>query len=545
MKTIRDFFTKNKAGIVFFSITLVLSLSVGQIFRDLPPIFLLLPTVAVLFVFYVHGKKKESDAIDLATEYLKKSALVDYCVMGSAYEALSELENGFTDILGNKAQIEKVFRNAMQADRSNHFLGFWVCWSEKEDSLYIYRDGNDLKTMPLDDYKDWDYYKIPMRKGETCIIKPFYFELEGQQVLMTTLSLPLKKGDRITAVIGIDIRLEVAKEIVPDLVFMMTDYHGKSKAELEKIAETRSNAFHPLYLSIKALGIYYDKILEYSNIVASSATELSSVSDDTSRSLHTLSEKTATVAAAAEEASVGSATIAASMEQAATNLSSVASASEEMSATINEIASNTEKVKSISFQATEQAATTSLMMQQLGTAIREITLFTETITEISEQTNLLALNATIEAARAGESGKGFAVVAGEIKELARQTAAATEDIKKRVGGVENAAGNAIKDIDRITAIIKNVGEYIAGIATAIEEQSSVTSEMASNIAQASAGVHEGTEAVGQTASVSKTMAQDIADVNHAAAHIRSGGQQVQISAAELSRLAEQLKGLVG
>lgn len=279
--------------------------------------------------------------------------------------------------------------------------------------------------------------------------------------------------------------------------------------------------------------------------VAASATQLSSVSEQTAGNVQVLSNKTTTVAAAAEEASANTLSVAASMEEASINLSSVASATEQMSATIGEIASNSERARMISTEAGQQAASVSSMMQELGRAAQEIGKVTETITDISSQTNLLALNATIEAARAGAAGKGFAVVANEIKDLARQTALATEDIKSKIAGVQGSSGSAISDIERITGVIGEVGHLVSGIAAAIEEQAVVTKDVASNIAQASAGVQEANERVGQTASVSKMIAEDIASVSAAASEIRSGGEQVQMSAGELSRSAAQLSSLVG
>jgi methyl-accepting chemotaxis protein len=278
--------------------------------------------------------------------------------------------------------------------------------------------------------------------------------------------------------------------------------------------------------------------------VASSATELSAVSAQTSQIVQDLSNKTTTVAAAAEESSANTTSVAASMEQASTNLASVADATEEMSATIGEIAANSEKARSISAHAGEQAASVSALMQRLGQAAQEIGKVTETITEISSQTNLLALNATIEAARAGTAGKGFAVVANEIKELAKQTAEATEDIKAKIASVQDSTGQAITDIEKITGVVGEVGHIVSSIATAIEEQAVVTKDVAVNIAQASAGVNEANERIAQTASVSKSMAEDIAGVDTAAGDIRTGGEQVQLSATELSALAEQLNSLV-
>ncbi len=279
--------------------------------------------------------------------------------------------------------------------------------------------------------------------------------------------------------------------------------------------------------------------------LASSATELSAISNQTASGVKEMSEKASTVAAAAEEASSNTTSVAASIEEASTNLASVASATEQMSATVAEIASNSEKGRAISEQATMQAQTISTMMQQLGEAAKEIGKVTETITDISSQTNLLALNATIEAARAGAAGKGFAVVANEIKELARQTAAATEDIKAKIAGVQTSTGGAIADIEKITGVIKEVGSLVSTIAAAIEEQATVTKDVAGNIAQASTGVKDANERVTQTATVSKSIASDVAAVNSAVGEIRQGGEQVQASAGELSKLAEQLRGMVG
>jgi methyl-accepting chemotaxis protein len=179
-------------------------------------------------------------------------------------------------------------------------------------------------------------------------------------------------------------------------------------------------------------------------------------------------------------------------------------------------------------------------MQKLGQAAQEIGHVTETITNISAQTNLLALNATIEAARAGTAGKGFAVVANEIKELAKQTAEATEDIKTKIAGIQSSTGTAISDIGQITTVIRDVGSIVASIAAAIEQQANVTKDVAGNIAQASTGVREANQRVSQTAEVSKSIAHDIASVNAAVVDIRQGGQHVQSSALELSKLAELL-----
>jgi methyl-accepting chemotaxis protein len=275
--------------------------------------------------------------------------------------------------------------------------------------------------------------------------------------------------------------------------------------------------------------------------LAAASTEMSSISEGLSKGSKEVAALATTVAAAAEESSANTTSVAAAMEQTTTNLTSVASATEEMSATVGEIASNAEKARAISSEATNQAEAISAMMRELGRAAQDIGKVTETITSISAQTNLLALNATIEAARAGAAGKGFAVVANEIKELAQQTAAATEDIKSKISGIQASTGGAMGDIEKIAHVIKEVGDIVSSIAAAIEEQSTVTKDVASNIAQATIGVKDANERVSQTASVSQSIAKDISTVNTTVTDLVTGGDQVRTSSAELSGLAEQLK----
>jgi methyl-accepting chemotaxis protein len=169
---------------------------------------------------------------------------------------------------------------------------------------------------------------------------------------------------------------------------------------------------------------------------------------------------------------------------------------------------------------------------------------TEVITEISEQTNLLALNATIEAARAGEAGKGFAVVANEIKELARQTASATVDIKNQINDMQVTTSATVKDIEAISKVIEDINGVINGIATAVEEQSTASSEIANNISQASHGITEVNENVAQSTVVIADITRDIAGINEQVNHVGDASNQILASAQGLSDLAIRVKKLM-
>jgi len=278
--------------------------------------------------------------------------------------------------------------------------------------------------------------------------------------------------------------------------------------------------------------------------LSSSSTELSAVSQQMSSSTERTTEKSKTVAAAAEEMSVSMTTVASAMEQSTTNLNSVATATEQMTSTVGEIAGNAEKARSITNNAVGKAASVTEKVNELGTSARDIGKITEAISAISAQTNLLALNATIEAARAGAAGKGFAVVANEIKELAKQTATATEDIKTKIEAIQASTQSNITEVGEISGIIKEVNEIVSTIAAAIEEQSATTKDIARNIAQASQGIQEVNQNVAQSTTVAKQIAESIAEVHRASGEIASGGSQVRSSSDELSRLAESLKALV-
>jgi methyl-accepting chemotaxis protein len=287
------------------------------------------------------------------------------------------------------------------------------------------------------------------------------------------------------------------------------------------------------------------EISDNAQTVASSATQLSAVSRQTTQSVQSLSSKTSTVATAAEEMSANITSVAAGMEQTTTNLSSVAAATEEMTSTIGEISSNTERARGTTDSAAHQVDSFAGILRELGDSAQEIGKVTDTISAISSQTNLLALNATIEAARAGEAGRGFAVVANEIKELATKTAEATNDIRAKIDGIQNATGSAVTDIGQIVKVISDVNEIVTTIAAAIEEQSAVTREVATNINQATTGVQDASVRASEMSGVSRDIALDITTVDSITGDLRSGGEKVEGSAEELSKLAEQLKELVG
>jgi methyl-accepting chemotaxis protein len=281
-----------------------------------------------------------------------------------------------------------------------------------------------------------------------------------------------------------------------------------------------------------------------SNLSASSG-ELNDQSTRMDEGTREVSEQSQTVAKASDEMMSNINAIAAAMEQSSVNLNTVASAAEEMTATIGDIARNATNASEVTHQAVDQARNSSRRVNELGDAAQRIGKVTETITEISEQTNLLALNATIEAARAGEAGKGFAVVANEIKELARQTAAATTEIKTQIEGIQSTSQGTITEIEGITKVIDEVNSIVSTIASSVEEQSATTAEIAGNVAQASQGIQEVNEMASQSTAAVGLVSDSLSEVDRTTTEMSTRSREVRSGTEGLSEMAAQLDGLVG
>ncbi|MCX7823684.1 MAG: methyl-accepting chemotaxis protein [Syntrophobacterales bacterium] len=290
----------------------------------------------------------------------------------------------------------------------------------------------------------------------------------------------------------------------------------------------------------------FASFIKTASTVGAMSQELFSCSDVVKTSTDQTASKSAVVAAAAEEMSANINSVSRAMEEASRSINSVASATEEMTATITEIASNAEKARRITDEATYKAQALSEIMDKLSQAAEDIGKVTETITGISNQTHLLALNATIEAARAGAAGKGFAVVATEIKELAQQTALATEDIKKRIQAVQESTKSASNDILEVVSVTKEMNEIVHTIATAIEEQSVVTKDIANNVAQISVGISDTARMLNENATATESVTQEVAGVNALAGELMKVGYQmkqvVDLLAKSANSMSESLRG---
>ena len=276
-------------------------------------------------------------------------------------------------------------------------------------------------------------------------------------------------------------------------------------------------------------GYYMGPMLAWSVVTAqvTMASNVSEVTDIVASAAAELQNTAESMSATAEQTSKQSSAVAAASEQASTNVQTIASAAEELASSLEEVGRQVTESSTIAQSAVQEAQKTNEAVEGLATASSKIGEVVDLINDIASQTNLLALNATIEAARAGEAGKGFAVVASEVKNLATQTAKATDEIGGQINAIQDATGNAVMAIEGISETINRISEIGASIAAAVEEQGAATNEISQNMQEAA----QGTESV----------SDKIGEVNRGAGDTGQAATEMLGATGELSQQAGVLK----
>jgi methyl-accepting chemotaxis protein len=272
--------------------------------------------------------------------------------------------------------------------------------------------------------------------------------------------------------------------------------------------------------TLDAIGSVLSLVGDSSTRLAEASTQLTTVADTIAEFSVTAADQSHRVVASADE-------VAASVD-------TVATGSSQMESAIREIAHNATEAARVAGSAVQVAENTTRTVGKLGDSSQEIATVIKLINGIAEQTNLLALNATIEAARAGEAGKGFAVVASEVKELAQETARATEDISKRVEAIQSDTAGAVEAIGQISAVIGEINDFQATIAAAVEEQTATSNEMNRNVAEAASGTREIASAIGGLATGTQETNARVADAQQAAAELARMSGALQEAVARFS-----------
>jgi methyl-accepting chemotaxis protein len=401
-----------------------------------------------------------------------------------------------------------------------------------------------------EDGRDWMRYAQPVRITEDCLFchgdpvgakDPFGYPKEGMKVgdLRAAFAIKAPMDEMVanassnsrmlllTSVVTLLVAcvalvLVVRRTVVKPLSGVRDVLHRVAEGDLTHRLEIDSQ--DEVGQMARALNTTVDKISQVVKAIKEDSNNVANASEE----FFAVSQQ---ISANSEETSAQANVVSTATDQVNRGLQTIASATEEMSASIKEIAKSATEAAKIADGAMKTAFETNTVVEKLGVSSTEIGQVVKLITSIAQKTDLLALNATVEAARAGEVGAGFAVVANEVKELAKQTAAATGDIGQKIEKIQGDTKSAVAAIASITTIIEQVNDISGTIATAVEQQSATTSEMSRNITEAARGAGE--------------VAQNIAGVTNAAQNTSHGATDSQKAASSLAKMSTHLREVVG
>ncbi|TFV67365.1 methyl-accepting chemotaxis protein [Blastococcus sp. CT_GayMR20] len=429
---------------------------------------------------------------------------------------------GFEELFAiDRTLLDETGRTSLDAIQTN-----WTAMSDYNDQIFaLWRQGLLDEGDAVSTGEKWDVFYV---------LDQAMTELEGSvDARAATLREEARDADAFTGrvaalvtgiavVIGLLAAFAVSRGIVRGVREVRSGLDRVAAGDLTVRLPVRGN---------DELGQMAAALNTATDAMATTVADIVGSADAVAASAEELSASSAQIAASAQETSAQAGVVSGAAEEVSRSVETVAAGAEQMGASIREIASNAAEASQVAAQAVAAARTTTATVAKLGESSAEIGNVVKVITSIAEQTNLLALNATIEAARAGEAGKGFAVVANEVKELAQETAKATEDIARRVQAIQGDTTAAVDAIEQISSIVAQISDRQTTIASAVEEQTATTGEMSRSVQEAAGGTGE--------------IALNITGVSTAADSTTHALGQTRTAIDELSRMASDLRISVG
>lgn len=456
------------------------------------------------------------------------------------------LDKDFNIIFANKAfeKLTNKDRGEVHNKKCYSFMKTGDCQTKNCATAKVLKSRNTEKSqttaMPNENKLDIEYFGIPFKDDSGNVV--------GVSETIVDLT-DIKKQQRLQKKIQ-EYTFNEINELLKSLnaasngdltkLYLPKEYDE----DLKEAGENQERISNALNKTLKALSLLISDLNENISSLSATSEELSSQSQEMNNSADNMSSRATTVAAASEQASANTENLNASAGEILSSVHSVSAAMGEMNATLNEISKNTMQAHTISEEASQKMKDTEELANHLKASADAIGKVINLITDIADQTNMLALNATIEAAGAGEAGKGFAVVANEVKELAKQTQAATESISGQINEMQAKTEETQKAVVEVAEVINNLNDINTMISAAVEEQSSTSNEISSDLGNLSSSVDVVGNNIEEMSTGLLEISKNIQDVNNGANEVSSISSNVNEVANALAEMSAKLKSKV-
>lgn len=447
-------------------------------------IILLLIAVSVLLFLRLRRYKR---SVGLTIDYVKKSLLGDYVLLERAIDVVKGIQRDSLDIVkrgSNRGELTSLLEENLK--ENTHFFGLWAVFEAQafdgrdeefkgvdhydetgRFNTYYYRTDEGIDSMSLPEIDKEKFYRLPKEKRELTVLEPFTYNLEGKDVLMTSVAIPILLHKKILGVCGIDIRLKEAREFDKDLLFFSSKkskHREQDDRELRRELEGCDQDFALLIKGIDAIAMNQKEMLNQFHLLSQ---EMHSSSNEVLGQLHEgiqeLEEWISSLVKGLEKNTL-------SLQEILEHLETMVEVSKETLTWTQEACDSTEGLK-------KNAGETKEIVEKSMGSFRKILDFVNSIKDISSQTNFIALNASIEAARAGQYGKGFNLVAEEITELAAESGRAAEGVKEIAATIDEEGELAVSAVSQIRQQMEAIGSKTRRISQETKDLSSTSARM--------------------------------------------------------------------